>query len=142
LWDLEGNAVGSPFEGHSGWVNSVAFSPQGDRIVSGSSDNTLRLWRVGTWEDELRYCCNTLMHHTALTLPQEETAQEACAVCKQVWTRQQSAQFAVAQGSALARRGDVEGAVEKFERAKGLDPALEIDAVRRANQLSEWSSSK
>ncbi|MEL6263123.1 MAG: caspase family protein, partial [Cyanobacteria bacterium J06626_6] len=44
LWDLEGNAVGSPFEGHSSWVNSVAFSPQGDRIVSGSSDNTLRLW--------------------------------------------------------------------------------------------------
>ncbi|MBT9313849.1 hypothetical protein IXB50_00215 [Leptothoe spongobia TAU-MAC 1115] len=31
-------------EGHRGSVRSVAFSPQGDRIVSGSADNTLRLW--------------------------------------------------------------------------------------------------
>ncbi|MBT9312861.1 nSTAND1 domain-containing NTPase, partial [Leptothoe kymatousa] len=31
-------------EGHSGLVNAVAFSPEGDRIVSGSADNTLRLW--------------------------------------------------------------------------------------------------
>ncbi|MEL6352649.1 MAG: hypothetical protein AAFR58_12865, partial [Cyanobacteria bacterium J06627_28] len=139
LWDLEGNAVGSPFEGHSSWVSSVAFSPQGDRIVSGSSDSTLRLWRVGTWEDELRYCCNLLMHHPALTLPQDETARQACEVCEQVWTRQQSAQFAVAQGSALARKGAVDEAIEKFERAKALDPTLSIDSVARAHQLAEWS---
>ncbi len=44
LWDLAGNAIGSPFEGHSGSVRSVAFSPDGDRIVSGSDDETLRLW--------------------------------------------------------------------------------------------------
>ncbi|MEO1390660.1 MAG: hypothetical protein AAFV85_25290, partial [Cyanobacteria bacterium J06634_6] len=142
LWDLEGNAIGKPFEGHSSWVLSVAFSPQGDRIVSGSHDNTLRLWRVGTWEAELRYCCNMLMHHTALTLPRDETAQQACKVCEQVWTRQQSAQFAVAQGSALARQGDVEGAVRKFERAKGLDAALVIDAVERVRELAGFDSAQ
>ena len=27
-----------------GWVASVAFSPDGQRIVSGSSDNTLKIW--------------------------------------------------------------------------------------------------
>jgi tetratricopeptide (TPR) repeat protein len=31
-------------EGHTGGVWAVAFSPAGDRIVSGSSDTTLRLW--------------------------------------------------------------------------------------------------
>jgi WD40 repeat protein len=35
-------------EGHSDSVESVAFSPQGDRIVSGSDDNTVRIWDTAT----------------------------------------------------------------------------------------------
>ena len=31
-------------EGHSEEVNSVAFSPDGKRIVSGSNDEAVRLW--------------------------------------------------------------------------------------------------
>lgn len=80
-----------------------------------------------------------LINHTALAFPQNETARKACDVCEQVWTRQQSAQFAVAQGSALARKGAVDEAIEKFERAKALDPTLSIDSVARAHQLAEWS---
>ena len=34
--------------GHSGWVTSVSFSPDGNRIVSGSNDETLRVWDVTT----------------------------------------------------------------------------------------------
>lgn len=45
LWTREG---GKPeiFEGHNGPVTSVNFSPDGKTIVSGSADNTVRLWRV------------------------------------------------------------------------------------------------
>ena len=39
-----GDAIGMPLEGHSGYVISVAFSPDGSRIVSGSRDNNIRLW--------------------------------------------------------------------------------------------------
>ena len=35
-------------EGHEGGVNSVAFSADGTRIVSGSFDKTIRVWDAGT----------------------------------------------------------------------------------------------
>ena len=31
-------------EGHTGWVNTVAWSPDGARLASGSEDNTLKIW--------------------------------------------------------------------------------------------------
>jgi len=33
---------------HSGRVNSVAFSPDGSTIVSGSNDKTIKVWDAGT----------------------------------------------------------------------------------------------
>ncbi|WP_026102209.1 TIR domain-containing protein [Pleurocapsa sp. PCC 7319] len=41
LWDTEGNQIGQPFSGHTSGVNSVAFSPDGQYIVSSST--TIRL---------------------------------------------------------------------------------------------------
>ncbi|THU75574.1 hypothetical protein K435DRAFT_706870, partial [Dendrothele bispora CBS 962.96] len=43
-----GAQIGDPLQGHDDDVNSVAFSEDGTRIVSGSSDNTMRLWHVAT----------------------------------------------------------------------------------------------
>src|SRR6516164_1368944 len=40
--------VSGPFEGHTEWVRSVAFSPDGKHVVSGSLDKTIRIWDVET----------------------------------------------------------------------------------------------
>jgi WD40 repeat protein len=68
-WDLRGwehdylftlfNKNQRPFYGHTGWVSRVAFSPDGLQIVSGSEDQTLKVWDATTGQEIL-----TLKGHT------------------------------------------------------------------------------
>ena len=45
IWDAgTGQPLDQPLTGHTDRVESVAFSPDGNIIVSGSADDTLRLW--------------------------------------------------------------------------------------------------
>jgi WD40 repeat protein len=37
--------------GHSGWVESVAYSPDGKHIVSGSRDQTVKVWDAATGKE-------------------------------------------------------------------------------------------
>ena len=39
---------------HSGDINSVAFSPDGTKIVSGSDDQTIKVWDFGALEPSKR----------------------------------------------------------------------------------------
>jgi tetratricopeptide (TPR) repeat protein len=44
VWDLNTGKLLSTLEGHTGPVYSVAISPDNTKIVSGSGDNTIRVW--------------------------------------------------------------------------------------------------
>ena len=46
LWNATAGAHIATLKGHSDLVGEMAFSPDGSRLVSGSSDHTLRLWDV------------------------------------------------------------------------------------------------
>jgi len=46
IWDVESGREVRALQGHSAAVNSIAFSPGGDRILSGSADGTVRVWQV------------------------------------------------------------------------------------------------
>jgi WD40 repeat protein len=44
IWDASTGAELNVLKGHTSWVNSVAISRDGMRIVSGSYDKTVRIW--------------------------------------------------------------------------------------------------
>ncbi|PZO44198.1 MAG: hypothetical protein DCF19_03075 [Pseudanabaena frigida] len=47
LWEVIYNIrEANRLDGHSGWVRSIAFSPNGKAIASGSSDSTIKLWNL------------------------------------------------------------------------------------------------
>ena len=41
-------------DAHSNWIMSVAFSPDGTKIVSGSRDQTIKVWDLGAPEPSNR----------------------------------------------------------------------------------------
>jgi WD40 repeat protein/tRNA A-37 threonylcarbamoyl transferase component Bud32 len=54
LWDVRTGAALAQFPGHLLTVQGVAFTPDGKRIVSCSSDETLRIWDVAARKEQNR----------------------------------------------------------------------------------------
>jgi WD40 repeat protein len=52
IWDSHTGELVLSFRGHKGLVSSLAFSPDGRLLVSGSRDFTVKVWDVSKLEEE------------------------------------------------------------------------------------------
>lgn len=50
LWDIASGQLVRTFVGHTFWIWSVSFSPDGKYVLTASQDRTARLWDVSTGE--------------------------------------------------------------------------------------------
>ena len=48
MWNVETGKLIKTLEGHTRFVNSINFSPDGKYLASGSDDKTIKLWNVST----------------------------------------------------------------------------------------------
>ncbi|WP_290708457.1 hypothetical protein [Anabaena sp. 54] len=69
MWNLETREEQLTLSGHSGWVQAVAVTADGKRVISGSSDNTVKVWNLETGEEQL-----TLSGHSSSVLAVAVTA--------------------------------------------------------------------
>ncbi len=46
FWSIESQKKVATLQGHSSYVFSIAFSPDGKYLASSSHDNTVKLWNV------------------------------------------------------------------------------------------------
>ena len=50
LWNVSTGRIRRTFRGHSDYINSLSFSPDGQYLATGSSDKTAKLWDIKTGE--------------------------------------------------------------------------------------------
>jgi WD40 repeat protein len=127
VWDADTGRDLATLRGHENQVTSVAFDPQGRRIVSGSNDRTVRVWDADTGRE-----LATLRGHEGLVTsvafdPQgQRIVSGSYAETVRVWDADTGACLEVIQG-----RGDVAalaaGAASHPWRAirRGLETVIE-----------------
>lgn len=133
VWDLQGREL-NVFEEHSGGVYDAAFSPDGQWVVTASDDRTARVWSADTLDTLLVKGCN----HLRIYLVNHPATLAALPACQTPQRLRLAAPALRAEGDALAREGQTEGAIAQYEQANQWHPGLVPQPAQRAADL--WAA--
>jgi WD40 repeat protein len=91
--------------GHKGYVASIAYSPDGSRLVSGSSDKTVRLWDVEAGKQVLQFDGHTDHVNAVAFSPDGKTvASGSWDKTIRLWDATTGAEAGLLDGRCLVRR--------------------------------------
>ena len=85
--------------GHTGWVTSAQFSPDGKRIVTASADGTARVWDVDTGQQILILRGNSILIRSAAFSPDAKRIVAGCEDrTARIWNAESGEQLLVLRG--------------------------------------------
>ncbi|WP_445630574.1 WD40 domain-containing protein [Nostoc sp. DSM 114167] len=131
IWDVSSGQLLKTLTGNTDRVNSIAYSPNGQQLASASNDKTIILWDLD-FDNLLHSGCN-LLNNYFIAHPEVLEELQSCQTPSRL---AQGATALVIQGEKLARNDDINGAVEKFNKAKQWNNKLKFDSQARAKELA------
>jgi WD40 repeat protein len=118
LWQRDGKPLAT-LEGHTDWVSGLQFSPDGRNLASVDRDGTVILWSFDL-DNLLERSCSWLHDYLSNNPNVKAEERELCGI-------EPSAHLIAEEGRNLAKEGDVERAIAKFQKALEINPGLTLD---------------
>jgi WD40 repeat protein len=131
IWDADTGREEVTFAGHSDAVRACSFSPDGERVVSGSKDGTLRVWEIGSPAQTTRQAIQSGPVRACAFMPggdQVVAASEGVKILASAWSQLTAA---MSGQEALSRRRG---------RLRVLFGNLFPSIRRRAGEVRLWST--